>query len=162
MTLAVTLTVDELRALVRDEVRAAMPQFEPVPPLAEQFGASDPTRPIVTARGYLHTDCTPSGWVYLIGTYVREPVKIGWSERPPESRLFELQPGNPQQLRLLLSIPACPPDERRLHARFAAHRIRGEWFEWCDDLHFLYTSLAPKDAPERESLAAEIQAGRSG
>lgn len=67
-------------------------------------------------------------WVYFIQAGDSGPIKIG-SSNSPTTRLSELQIGSALDLRLLRQLPGTADDERALHARFAAHRIRGEWFE---------------------------------
>lgn len=60
-------------------------------------------------------------------------VKIGVAKRP-ECRLREMQVGHASQLRLLATTEGGVPLERRYHQRFAAHRIRGEWFRLCPEI----------------------------
>ncbi len=74
-----------------------------------------------------------SGFVYLIDT--GSAVKIGFSEtHPDQSRLAELQIASPHELRLIGLIEGTMRDERRLQARFARHRIRGEWFRRAEEI----------------------------
>ncbi|MFI6560365.1 GIY-YIG nuclease family protein [Streptomyces sp. NPDC050534] len=63
---------------------------------------------------------------YLIGADGTHLVKIGIA-KDPMRRLKELQTGQPMALHLLWS--AVGDYERDLHIHFAAHRIRGEWFD---------------------------------
>lgn len=66
---------------------------------------------------------------YLISDGTR--VKIGRS-RNPQQRLSSLQTAFAAELSLLLSIDEdC---EKSLHRRFAAHRLRGEWFTLHEDI----------------------------
>ncbi|HYD66141.1 GIY-YIG nuclease family protein [Azospirillum sp.] len=53
--------------------------------------------------------------------------KIGFSAFPP-SRMADLQAATPFQLRLLHTIRGDERIEQQLHDRFAALRVRGEWF----------------------------------
>jgi hypothetical protein len=55
------------------------------------------------------------------------PIKIGLS-RSPQLRIDHLATGSPEDLRLLAVVPGNRERERQLHERFAAHRVRGEWF----------------------------------
>lgn len=57
------------------------------------------------------------------------PVKIGIAA-DPESRLVDMQIGNHEALVLLAAVPGSAPREKDLHRRFAAGRVRGEWFAW--------------------------------
>lgn len=68
---------------------------------------------------------TPS--TYVIGIEGSPLVKIGYTGGTPEARVGQLQTGLPMQLQLLWS--SFGDYEAELHARFAAHRVRGEWFD---------------------------------
>jgi len=70
-------------------------------------------------------------WVYLIGSEVIRPVKIGVSN-DPEARLDDLQTGSPVPLLLLWQAHGGQGLESALHKRFAAHRTHGEWFDFGD------------------------------
>jgi len=48
--------------------------------------------------------------------------------------MSNLQVGCPEELILLAVIDGGREVEEELHARFADYRIRGEWFERCDEL----------------------------
>jgi hypothetical protein len=61
-------------------------------------------------------------------------IKIGYTSDDAANRLKFLQTGSPVGLRLLATIPGELSDERQLHARFAAHRERGEWFRPVPEL----------------------------
>lgn len=60
----------------------------------------------------------------------RYAVKIGWTEGEAGKRLADLQTGCPSRLVLLGVVPGDLSDEKSLHVRFAALRVRedGEWF----------------------------------
>ena len=60
-------------------------------------------------------------------------IKIGVSNHP-EKRLASLQTGHAGELRLLATTPGDYRVERDWHARFAIHRLRGEWFYPAADL----------------------------
>jgi hypothetical protein len=71
---------------------------------------------------------TREGYVYFI--LDGEWVKIGESETYPEGRLGSFQTGNPRNLELAHAVYS---DDRltleaELHAKYAAVRVRGEWF----------------------------------
>ncbi|WP_331728809.1 GIY-YIG nuclease family protein [Streptomyces canus] len=70
----------------------------------------------------------PGARVYVIGGPGLPYVKIGTSG-DPEARLRQLQSGSPVPLSVLWSTPGDTALERELHARFAAHRAHGEWFD---------------------------------
>jgi hypothetical protein len=64
--------------------------------------------------------------IYFIGA-VDGDIKIGITKDFP-SRFRSLGTGTSQPLKVWLLIPGSPSDERNLHKRFAADRLRGEWF----------------------------------
>lgn len=89
--------------------RGDQPEFVPQP------------RPSVPPRARL--SC-----VYFIEAVGAACIKIGVSFNAAQ-RVSELQTACPFDLRLIATIPgATERDEQALHERFAAHRVRGEWF----------------------------------
>lgn len=72
--------------------------------------------------------------IYFIQDSHTLNVKIGFTEGRPEDRLAALQTGNPSKLILIADFPGDRADEQRLHVRFAAHRVSGEWFKPAPDL----------------------------
>lgn len=79
--------------------------------------------------GPAHSDSV----VYFVQSTAGGPVKIGWSASP-ERRVKDLECGSPFPLRILAMIPGNATTEGALHKRFAAHRLRGEWFAPHTDL----------------------------
>lgn len=73
-------------------------------------------------------------YVYFIGAD-EGLVKIGVSNAPLE-RITAMQMGCPVLLRFLALVAGDAKLERRYHDRFAAHRVRGEWFEPVTAHHF--------------------------
>jgi hypothetical protein len=69
------------------------------------------------------------GWIYFIQRGAA--LKVGWA-RNPNKRLNELQVGSPWRLSLIGVVPGSQEDEKKLHRRFAAARISGEWFRRRD------------------------------
>lgn len=70
--------------------------------------------------------------LYFIGAEVG-PIKIGVAGEPRQ-RLRQLQTANPYKLHLLAVLPYGGLQEGEYHARFAAHRLEGEWFERHPDI----------------------------
>lgn len=68
-----------------------------------------------------------SGHVYLLEAGTGGPVKIGHT-RMLKERMEKLQTGNPVELKLIGFFYGGAREERALHARYAAWRLRGEWF----------------------------------
>lgn len=68
-----------------------------------------------------------AGWAYFAETSFDGSIKIGKSEDPP-ARMLQVSYHAGDHVRLLLTLPGGRLLERHLHARFAEHRIEGEWF----------------------------------
>lgn len=71
--------------------------------------------------------------VYFIQAGDGGPIKIGCSCNVA-MRLSVLQIGNAEPLRTLCTMPGAFAEEHRLHARFKADNIGGEWFRPSADL----------------------------
>lgn len=132
----------------------SLPKHWKTVPLAEHLGISvaDIERateigdlvPVKIGRTLLYSEEEARRWamfpnrgkatrIYFIQEGDDGPVKIGESTQP-ERRMEYHQCGNPRRLRLLGSYSARAYDEKALLARFADHRIRGEWFEPAPEL----------------------------
>lgn len=81
------------------------------------------------------------------------PVKIG-KARWVDGRLRMLQCGTPHKLQLIGTLPARGFEEADWHREFEHLRIRGEWFEWTDELA-ARIDQALKDHRERELIAGD-------
>jgi hypothetical protein len=68
------------------------------------------------------------GWTYLIQSIDGGPVKIGFTRGNPDDRLKSIQTNSPDELRIIARLPGIDL-EPILHERYAADRIRGEWFD---------------------------------
>lgn len=67
--------------------------------------------------------------VYFVQAASGGPVKIGWTRAGClAQRLVGLQVGHPEELRVIAQHRGGASKEAELHARFADHRLRGEWF----------------------------------
>lgn len=91
------------------------------------------------------------GYVYVGGTgEPGDPVKIGWSASP-EKRIEQLQTASAHTLRVLDKHPGPRGLERFLHCRFAAERVRGEWFRLSDpvaQVKIAVSAWSPQDEVE--------------
>lgn len=69
--------------------------------------------------------------VYIVrqGDY----VKIGWSAKW-RNRVSILQTANPHPIEVLAVYRGGPKYEKTLHEKFAAYRMRAEWFSYCDEI----------------------------
>jgi hypothetical protein len=88
--------------------------------------------------------------VYFIGAY-RGLIKIGVA-RDVRARLRTLQTGSGVPLTLLTAVPGSFALERHYHARFAAYRRHGEWFERHPTLLAEIRRLKKLDLPPYESV----------
>lgn len=84
-------------------------------------------------------------FVYFIGS-LGGAIKIGRSARPT-ARLSQLQCAHAEKLHLLAAMRGGADLEAKLHAQFAAHRIRGELFAACPDLLMLIWETASGAPP---------------
>lgn len=87
-----------------------------------------------------HNDLT----VYFIQAQTGQ-IKIGIAASP-ELRLRALQTGSPVTLALLATRSGGRPKEAEYHARFAVHRLHGEWFSPHPDILAEIEHLAPDQA----------------
>lgn len=81
-------------------------------------------------------------------------IKIGWAKNP-KRRFSSLCSGSPVALELLAFRPGSLDDEAARHARFAADRVRGEWFRLSQELGIAVIEspaflAAPPPAPKTE------------
>lgn len=103
---------------------------ERFPPLSEEqqrqvLARLKARKAVQTASARKTKPTTPH--TYLVGAEGSPLVKIGYTSGSPLKRLASLQTGQPMTLILLWSLPA--DIESELHERFAAFRVRGEWFD---------------------------------
>lgn len=89
--------------------------------------------------------------VYLIKCDKTNTCKIGYASNP-ENRLSQLQTGNPFALELVGVVDGDISLERELHIKFDKYRIKGEWFEYSqeikdffdiDEFMMIYPDLLP-------------------
>lgn len=92
--------------------------------------------------------------VYFVRHGETGPIKIGHTAGNPHSRISTLQTGAPEELLLLVAVPGGAAEEAMLHERFAALRVRGEWFRaeselmsFIEGLRWAYRDQQPR-APE--------------
>ncbi len=78
--------------------------------------------------------------VYFLLDTVQKVVKIGVAANL-DARLNNLQGGNVNPLRILVSVPGGRKLERQFHQRLAHLRLRGEWFKDCPELRKLICEI---------------------
>jgi hypothetical protein len=76
----------------------------------------------------------PVGWVYFVVCPDTGRCKIGFTKGKVEKRIASLQTGSASRLSLVAMHPGTPDTERRLHDKFEANRLHGEWFGISDGL----------------------------
>lgn len=79
--------------------------------------------------------------VYLITAREVGKVKIGCANDPWD-RLEKLRTASPVELSLEAVLAGAYEEERAYHQRFAAHRVRGEWFNLCPEIESLILASA--------------------
>jgi hypothetical protein len=73
--------------------------------------------------------------IYFVHDELSNAVKVGKStEENLNSRLTSLQTGNSRELKLLGLMQGYTEKEAELHLKFNHLRIRGEWFEYNEEI----------------------------
>ncbi len=72
-------------------------------------------------------------WVYFVRAKLSGYIKIGFT-RVPNKRIGTIMTDCPEPVELIGKIAGSLADERALHARFADHRLNGEWFRPAPEL----------------------------
>ncbi|MCK1543460.1 GIY-YIG nuclease family protein [Bradyrhizobium sp. 179] len=88
--------------------------------------------------------------VYFL--YACNRIKIGWSRNHIQRALNEISPYCPAPLFFIGATPGDRALEAQLHARFAADRAHGEWFDLGPHLREF---LCEDQARARMLMAAE-------
>src|ERR1043166_2341981 len=88
--------------------------------------------------------------VYFIRVGQDGPVKIGRANNPTQ-RLIDLQVSHYEELRLIRTVPGNKGVERWMQQRFAADRIRGEWYRFDPAMLTAGPPECPADKPGRKN-----------
>jgi len=80
-----------------------------------------------------NTKNTTKGYVYLIHNKEKNILKIGFSKNP-KARLKQLQIATSEELELLTYKDGTYDDEKSYHEKYVDKNIRGEWFEYSDEI----------------------------
>lgn len=100
--------------------KAAQTRFDEY--LKTRPGANPVVKPIV-------------GFVYFLTAAAPGfPIKIGFTSKPGQMRSKGIQTGCPYRIVVLGMFAGGYSDENKLHRRFAAQRLEGEWFARSDEL----------------------------
>jgi hypothetical protein len=106
--------------------------------------------PSITIRIEL-SDTNTEGHVYFIQSGVNGHIKIGYTNRPIESRLAELQTGNPEKLSILKVIKGGVYLERELQDKFKRYHLCYEWYKYSKDFLDEIHSLSDKKGSQMPS-----------
>lgn len=125
--------IDYFRACAEDKPRTMMNTWDRVTKKLERFKNTTPA-PVIWEFKPDRSPCRDERpkMVYFIGSE-SGPIKIGMAVEPP-SRLASLQTSHHEKLSILATCKGGHDRERAYHARFAAHRLHGEWFERTPEL----------------------------
>jgi hypothetical protein len=86
------------------------------------------------------------GFIYfLTADHPGFPIKIGFTRERNKAREKYLQVGCPYPIVVLGMIPGRCADERRLHRKFAAQRLEGEWFARSEELMKMIGAVSADD-----------------
>ncbi len=98
------------------------------------------------AQEFLYHQRYP-GFVYFIQGETGGPIKIGYSDDVAK-RLKGLQTGHPDNLKVLFTYPGSQEDEKEMHLKFEAIRLRGEWFRPTDEIFSAIEELKCRSLPQ--------------
>lgn len=98
--------------------------------------------------------------IYFIYAEQVERVKIGFTRTSVEKRLSELQCGSPVPLTLLAIIGGTVKHEQELHRLFKRFHVRGEWFEYHDEIKAFIAQIPPYSPDGLPANRAKRQRGR--
>lgn len=90
-------------------------------------------------------------FVYFLRAGLTSRIKIGFS-RDVDRRHRDIDRSASAEIRVVRVIEGSRDTERWLHERFAAQRIRGEWFSFCDEM----LTIMP---PDPDTLRVEARRG---
>ena len=68
------------------------------------------------------------GIIYFVECGANGPIKIGFTARNVQSRLYMFNSASPYDVRLLGVHDGICADETALHKRFEQYRIKSEWY----------------------------------
>lgn len=74
------------------------------------------------------------GFIYFLLAEKYDAVKIGFTRKCVGARLKECATWCPYDYDVLKIIKGTMAQERNFHKRFGQLRIRGEWFQYSEDL----------------------------
>jgi hypothetical protein len=93
--------------------------------------------------------------IYAIQAESGGPIKFGTSGNP-ESRLRELQTGNPERLHLIAYAAVGAQNERLVHFHLQDCRLQGEWFSPTPKAMAIVDALRKQAVTEDHVLTSHI------
>lgn len=87
-----------------------------------------------------------NSWVYVIQIGSDGPVKIG-TARDVGKRLSQLQGASVELLHLRAAVRGGMELEKKLHRDLSRHRLRGEWFQMCEEVAALIETADNREYP---------------
>lgn len=67
--------------------------------------------------------------IYFIQAGKKGAIKIGYTDKPVEERLYSLQTASAEQLFILGTIDGTKKEEKLIHKKYHIYQIRNEWFQ---------------------------------
>lgn len=89
-------------------------------------------------------------------------IKIGFTMKDIESRVSQLQTGNPNKLKLLFYVDSDKSFEKFLHKHFAKHKVLNEWFDIVttkdeiEKLQYHFENKNTSDCSKEEYLGIKV------
>ena len=86
------------------------------------------------------------GWVYFVLAREVNRVKIGFTTYDPGYRLQTIQANSPVTLKIIAVLQGPREWESKLHKKFTAWRLHGEWFTFSEEINQYVEFLREKAA----------------
>lgn len=93
-----------------------------------------------------------SGVIYFLLSEIHNAVKIGFTCSNIEERLKDYRNHSPYEYDLLKTIKGTMFQEKQLHKRFVRYKIRGEWFNYSDELKEFIEEIVSEGLPPQNNL----------
>lgn len=99
--------------------------------------------------------------IYFVQQGPGGPIKIGFTSKPIAKRLADIQVHSPHPVTLLALIDGDKSIEALWHERFAARRMKGEWFMYTPEFEVFCRSLGTvsQEIPTNTLLQLDLPKG---